>query len=450
MPTFLLSRKIKMNPPRYLPLKNLAGRIRLCSPEAAAALIRSGDKIAMSANANTPTAFLEALWARAEQLENVEIMHMRLVGSFPQATPELARHIRFNPLLVPEALRAGVAAGYVDYTPAHFHQISDLFRGGPRQLDVAVVSVAPPSADGTCSYGAYVGFMEQARRVARTVIAEVNYRMPQTYGPVRFPLACADAVLETDHPLPENPRPTLTEVERQLGANVATLIRDGDCLQVGGGAVPAAVAECLIDRQDLGIHTELFTDWMVDLIERGCINGARKNIDTGKVVTSFCRGTQRLYDFIDDNPMVTFHPIEYTNDPYRIGLIDNMVAINAAVQIDLTGQINSESLGTRQLSGTGGLVDFVRGAAHSRGGRSIIALPSTALHGKVSRLVPAFEPGTAVSILRSEAHWIATEYGACNLRGMTLRERAQALIEIAHPDFRGALTCAARERHLLA
>jgi 4-hydroxybutyrate CoA-transferase len=445
-----MSQKIEMSHTRYLSVKNFPGQSRLCSPEAAAALVRSGDKIAMSANANTPTAFLEALWARAEQIENVEIMHMRLVGSFPQTTPELAKHIRFNPLLVPEALRSGVAAGYVDYTPAHFHQISDLFRTGPRQLDVAVVSVAPPRADGTCSYGTYVGFMEQARLVARTVIAEVNYCMPQTSGPVRFPLACADAVIETERPLPENPRPTITEVERQLGANVAALIRDGDCLQVGGGAVPAAVAECLTDRQDLGIHTELFTDWMVDLMERGCINGARKNIDTGMVVTSFCRGTQRLYDFIDGNALVAFHPIEYTNDPYRIGTIDNMVAINAAVQVDLTGQINSESLGTRQLSGTGGLVDFVRGAARSRGGRSIIALPSTALHGKVSRLVPAFAPGTAVSVLRSEAQWIVTEYGARNLRGLTLRQRAQALIDIAHVDFREVLTRAAHERHLLA
>ena len=255
-------------------------------------------------------------------------------------------------------------------------------------------------------------------------------------------------MVEADYPLAENPRPVISTVERQLGAHVAALIRDGDCLQVGGGAVPAAVAECITDRQDLGIHTELFTDWMVDLIERGCITGARKQFDTGRVVTSFCRGTQRLYDFIHENPGVEFHPIEYTNDPYRIGCLDNVVAINAAMQIDLTGQINSESLGLRQMSGTGGLVDFVRGAARSQGGRSIIALPSTALGGTASRIVPTFEPGTAVSVLRAEAHWIVTEYGARNVRGMTLRERAQALIEIAHPVFRDMLTEAARARHL--
>jgi len=223
-------------------MQNLSGPIRLCSAEAAAALVHSGDRLAISANANTPRAFLEALWARAAQLEDVAIMHMRLVGAFPPATPELARHIRLNPLLVSEALRDGVAAGYVDYTPAHFHQISELFASGPRQLDIAVVSVAPPAADGTCSYGTYVGFMEQACQVARLVIAEVNARMPQTYGPARFPLASAAAVIATDHVLPENPRPVITEVERQLGAHVAELIRDGDCLQVGGGAVPAAVA----------------------------------------------------------------------------------------------------------------------------------------------------------------------------------------------------------------
>jgi acyl-CoA hydrolase len=432
----------------YIPLSTLSNSLRLCTPEEAAVLVRSGDTVAISANANTPRAVLEALLARAEQLTQVEILHMRLVGAFPKATPELAQHIRFNPLLVPEALRAGVAAGYVDYTPAHFHQISTLFADGPRKLDVAIVTVAPPTADGTCSYGAYVGFMDQARRMARTVIAEVNQQMPQTAGPVRFPLACADAVVEADYPLAENPRPVISTVERQLGAHVAALIRDGDCLQVGGGAVPAAVAECITDRQDLGIHTELFTDWMVDLIERGCITGARKQFDTGRVVTSFCRGTQRLYDFIHENPGVEFHPIEYTNDPYRIGCLDNVVAINAAMQIDLTGQINSESLGLRQMSGTGGLVDFVRGAARSQGGRSIIALPSTALGGTASRIVPTFEPGTAVSVLRAEAHWIVTEYGARNVRGMTLRERAQALIEIAHPVFRDMLTEAARARHL--
>lgn len=432
----------------YVPLTSLPGRIRLCTPQAAAALVRSGDTIAISANANTPRVVLEALFARAEQLTAVEILHMRLVGAFPTATPELAQHIRFNPLLVPEALRAGVAAGYVDYTPAHFHQMSRLFADGPRKLDVAIVSVAPPAADGTCSYGAYVSFMDQARQMARTVIAEVNQQMPQTAGPARFPLACADAVVETDYPLAENPRPVIGAVERQLGAHVAALIRDGDCLQVGGGAVPAAVAECLTDRQDLGIHTELFTDWMVDLIERGCINGSRKTLDRGLVVTSFCRGTQRLYDFIHGHAGVEFHPIEYTNDPYRIGSIDNIVAINAAMQIDLSGQVNSESLGLRQMSGTGGLVDFVRGAARSQGGRAILALPSTALGGTVSRLVPVFEPGTTVSVLRTDVQWIVTEYGARNLRGMTLRERAQALIEIAHPVFREELTAAARARHL--
>lgn len=434
---------------RYTTVHNLPGTLPICSPADAAALVRSGDKIAISANANTPVAFLEALFARAETLTDVEIMHMRLVGVSPPATPAVARHIRLNPLLVPAVLRQGVAAGYVDYTPGHFHQISSFFREGPRQLDVAVVAVAPPRLDSTCSYGTYVGFMDEARRLARTVIVEVNDCMPQTYGPVRVPLAEADAIVATSRPLPEQLRPEITAVERQLGAHVAALIGDGDCLQVGGGAVPAAVAECLADYNDLGIHTELFTDWMVDLMARGCINGARKNIDTGIAVTSFCRGTQRLYEFIHDNPQVAFHPIEYTNDPYRIGSIDNVVAINAAVQIDLTGQINSESLGWRQLSGPGGLVDFVRGAARSRGGRSIIALPSTALGGKVSRIVPVFEPGTAVSILRTDAQWIVTEYGACNLRGMTLRERALALISLAHPDFRDELRAVARERQLL-
>jgi acyl-CoA hydrolase len=430
-------------------IQSFHSRAKVCSAEAAAALVRPGDKVAISANASAPAAFLKALYGRAGELENVEIMHMRLLGQTPDTGPEMAGRIRLNTMLVPRAAREAVAEGRADFTPAYFHEIGRLFFEGSRKLDVAVVSLAPPAEDGTCSYGAYIGFMEAACRAARTVIAEVNRRMPETSGPVRFPIERADAVIEVDYPLAEQPRPEIGGVHKQIGANVASLVRDGDCLQVGGGAIPAAAAEFLTGRKDLGIHTELFTDWMIDLIEQGCITGERKTIDRGKIITSFCRGTQRLYDFIDRNPAIEFHPIEYTNDPFRIGQIENMVAINGAVQVDLSGQINSESLGTRQISGTGGLSDFARGASRSPGGRFIVTLPSTAMNGEVSRIVSHFEPGAAVTIPRAEAHWIVTEYGTVNLRGCTLRERAKALIGIAHPDFRGALTASAEKLNRL-
>ncbi len=430
---------------RELFIKNLHSRAKVCSPEEAAALVRSGNRIAISANASAPLAFLEALYGRSQELEGVEIMHMRLLGQTPDTSSEMAGRIRLNTMLVPKAARDAVAEGRADFTPAYFHEIGRLFFEEARRLDFAVVSLAPPMEDGSCSYGAYIGFMESACRAAKTVIAEINHRMPQTCGPIRFPLERADAVIEVDYPLAEQPRPRIDEVHKQIGANVASLVRDGDCLQVGGGAIPAAAAEFLSDRKDLGIHTELFTDWMIDLIEQGCITGAQKTIDRGKIITSFCRGTKRLYDFIDGNPAIEFHPIEYTNDPFRIGKIENMVAINGAVQVDLTGQIDSESLGARQISGTGGLSDFARGASRSRGGRFIVTLPSTAMNGKVSRIVPHFDPGGTVTIPRAEAQWVVTEYGAKNLRGCTLRERARALIEIAHPDFREGLSAEARK-----
>jgi len=424
--------------------RNHLYRENLCSPEEAAALVSSGQKIAISANASAPAEFLQALYSRARELKGVEIMHMRLLGQMPDIGPEMANHIRLNTMLVPEDARDAVAEGRADFTPAYFHEIGRLFFEGPRKLDTAVVSLSPPAEDGTCSYGAYIGFMESACLAAKTVIAEINLQMPKTCGPVRFPLKRADAVIEVDYPLAEQPRPKVSDIHMQIGAKVASLVRDGDCLQIGGGAIPSAVAEFLSERNDLSIHTELFTDWMIDLTERGCITGRRKNIDQGKIVASFCRGTKRLYDFIDGNTTVEFHPIEYTNDPYRIGKIENMVAINGAVQVDLTGQINSESIGKRQISGTGGLSDFSRGTSRSPGGRFIITIPSTAVNGSISRIVPHFDSGGAVTIPRSEAHWVVTEYGARNLRGCTLRDRANALIEISHPNFREELSAAAR------
>ena len=432
---------------KYFKLKDFPN-LNLVSPGEAANLVKSGFRIIMSANANTPTTFLNSLFRRAHELEDVEIIHMRLLGNLPQVTINSAKQIRFNPIVVSKDLRDGFSRGLVDHTPSHFHQVSQIFSKGYRDLDLAVIALAAPSEDCTSSYGTYIGFMDTVSKIAKQVIVEVNLEMPQTFGSVRFPLKEAVAILESSHSLPEESRPIISEVERKMGENVASLIKNGDCLQVGAGGATSAVAEFLSSHRDLGVHTELFTDWMMDLVQKNCINNSKKKIHRNETVASFCRGTKKLYDFIHENPMIQFYPIEHTNDPFVIGQIDNFVAINGAVQVDLQGQVNSESLGFLQISGTGGLLDFVRGASHSSGGRNIVVFPSTALGGKVSRILPFFEPGTAVTIPRSDVEWIVTEYGSRNLKGLSLRERSSALIEIAHPSFRDELTFIAKEGKL--
>ena len=328
-------------------------------------------------------------------------------------------------------------------------EVPGLFRDGVLPLDIALVQVSPPDRHGFCSLGVSVDASRAAVETARRVIALVNPQMPRAHGDALVHVSRFAATVETNEPLPEHPRPQLTEIERSIGRHVAELIEDGSTLQMGIGAIPDAVLLFLKGKKDLGIHTEMFSDGVVALAEAGVVTNKKKTINTGKFVATFLMGTRKLYDFVDGNPDVVMQPVDYTNDPAVIGQHENMVSINAALQVDFMGQVNAEMIGRNQFSGVGGQVDFVRGASRSRGGKSIIALPSTAAKGTVSRIACALDAGAAVTTSRNDVHYIVTEYGTADLRGKSIRERAKALIGIAHPDFREKLTAQAKEQGLL-
>jgi acetyl-CoA hydrolase len=351
-----------------------------------------------------------------------------------------------NSLFIGANVRHAVQAGSADFTPVFLHEIPKLFREGYLPLDVALISVSPPDAHGYCSYGVEVGATKPAVESARIVIAEINPHMPRVWGASFIHLSQIDYCVEVNYPLPELPQSTPTALYNQIGAHVASLIGDGDTLQLGIGAIPDAVLSCLSSKSDLGIHTELFSDGIIELVEAGVVNGRRKSFLPGKIVAAFCLGTRRLFEFVHDNPIVELRPVDFTNDPFNISRNDNMVAINSALQVDLTGQVCADSIGCKFYSGVGGQVDFMRGAARSRGGKPIIALPSTALDGKVSRIVPVLDLGAGVTTSRNDVHYVVTEYGVADLYGKSVRKRAEALISIAHPDFRDELRSRARDR----
>jgi len=337
------------------------------------------------------------------------------------------------------ATRKAVWEGTADYTPCYFHQVPRLFQDGALPVNVAMIVVSPPDNDGFVSLGISVDYAIQAVRAAEITIAEVNPNMPRTGPCSRIPVTDIDYFVESELPLYTITPPGINEVAEKTGRHVAELIRDGDCLQLGVGAIPEAVLEFLGGKRDLGIHTEMISDGVMTLAEKGVITGARKTLHPGKIVLTFVMGTERLYRWLDDNPMIDAHPVDYTNDPCVIAQNDNMVAINSSISVDLLGQASSESIGPRQYSGVGGQVDFIRGAAASKGGRSIIALPATAKGGEVSRIVATLLPGQAVTPSRNDVDYVVTEYGVAHLWGKTMRERARALINIAAPKFRDSL-----------
>ena len=424
-------------------------RSLLTSPEVALQAVKSGDRVWIHSGCASPEPLIEAFAAHAPSLADVEVVHILTIGKAPHVGPEMEGHFRHNALFVGANVRQAVNEGRADYTPIFLGEIARLFREDALPIDVALIQVSPPDAHGFCSLGVGIDHTLDAARHARHVIAEVNDRMPRTHGDGFLHVRQFHAVVETSRPLPElvgEPGDAVTEA---IGRNAAALIGDGDCLQMGIGTIPDAVLRQLGDRKALGVHTEMFADGVVDLIEAGVITGERKSIHRGKVVTGFLLGTQRLFDFVHDNPVVEMHPTSYTNDPFVIAQNDRMVALNSAIEVDLTGQVCSDSIGTRFYSGFGGQTDFIRGASRSRGGKPIIALPSTAAKGKASRIVSVLSPGAGVVTTRADVRWIITEYGAAYLFGKTVRERARALINIAHPDFREELERAARERRLI-
>jgi 4-hydroxybutyrate CoA-transferase len=424
-------------------------RSKQMSAEQALQAVRSEDRVWIQSGCGTPSVLVDALVASAPHLRDVEVIHMMTLGSARYTRPEYAGHFRHRGLFLGPNVRDAVAAGRADYTPIFLSEIEGLFESGQLPLDIVLMQVSPPDAHGFVTLGTTVDCTLTAVRLARTVIAEVNRQMPRTQGETAIHVSHLTAVVESDRPLLELHTEPFTEMHMRVARNVASLIPDGATLQTGIGGISEAVLHCLDDKRDLGIHTEMCPDGVVDLMESGVMNGEGKSIHRGKAVVAFALGTKRLFEFIHENPCFEFRPIKYTNDPFVVAQNDRMVAINGALQVDLTGQVCADSLGTRPYSGFGGQIDFIRGAARSKGGIPIIALPSTAMHGDVSRIVPVLEPGAGVVTSRGDVHYVVTEHGIAYLHGKTLRERAQALIAIADPRFKQELEDFAVRAHYL-
>jgi acyl-CoA hydrolase len=419
------------------------------TPAEAVASIRSGDQIYLHGASATPSVLLDALVARAPELQDVQIVHLHIEGPGPHLAPEMAGHLRHRALFIGPNARQAVNEGRAEYIPVFLSDVPQLFTRGLLPLDAALVNVTPPDPHGFCSLGTSVDATLAAVRSARTVIAQFNRAMPRTLGDSFIHVSEIDVATEVNVPPYEVPQPVHGDVERRIGGFVADLVPDGATLQMGIGAIPTAVGAALLGKRDLGVHTELFTDTIVDLVEAGVVTGARKERNRGKIVSAFMMGTRRLYEFVDDNPMVEMRPVDYTNDSQVIRQFSRMVAINSAIEVDLTGQVVADSIGWRLYSGVGGQMDFIRGAAQASEGRAIIALPSTAANGTISRIVPFLKEGAGVVTTRAHVRTIVTEWGVAELFGRSIRERAQALIAVAHPDVRDQLTAQARRTHYL-
>jgi acyl-CoA hydrolase len=386
-----------------------------------------------------PETLVEALIARAPVLRNVEIVHLLTLGCADYITPQMEGHFRHNAMFIGGNVRQAVNEGRADYTPVFLSQIENLFESGQMPIDVALIQVSPPDAHGYCSFGVGVDTTLTAARHAKIVVAQVNDQMPRTFGDSFIHVNDIDTLVDASRPLCQLKPVQITDVHRAIGKNVAALIENGATLQLGIGGIPDAVLLQLANHNNLGIHTEMLSDSVIPLVESGVVNGSCKTIHRGKIVTGFLLGTKKLFDFVDNNPAFEFHPNAYTNDPYVISENHKMVAINSALQVDITGQVCADSIGTCFYSGIGGQVDFIRGASRCRGGKPIIAIPATARGGKISRIVPMLDPGAGVVTSRGSVHYVVTEFGAAYLHGRTIRQRAEALIEIAHPGFRDEL-----------
>jgi 4-hydroxybutyrate CoA-transferase len=425
-------------------------RRRVTTADEAVKAIRSGDHVWIHSGCSNPEELLSAMVARAGELEGVEVSHILTLGTADYVKPEYAGSFRHRALFTGPNVRDAVNEGRADFVPVHLHQIPRLIHEGILQVDVALIHISPPDEHGFCSYGVEVGCTKAAAERAKTVIALVNKRMPRALGDAFINVSKLTHVVEVDRdPLVISMSTPLTETAKAIGQNVAALIEDGATLQMGIGEIPDGVLLHLKDKRNLGIHTELFSDGLVDLVESGVVTNEEKTLHRGKTVASFGLGGRRTFEFIDNNPFVEFHPTDYVNDPYVISQNEKMVAINSALSVDITGQVCADSLGSAIYSGFGGQVDFIRGAARSKGGKPIIAMPSVACRGTVSRVCDVLAEGSGVVTTRADVHYVVTEHGVASLFGKSLRERAAELIAVAHPDFRADLRSAARRRNLL-
>jgi 4-hydroxybutyrate CoA-transferase len=414
-------------------------KTKLRTADEALRCVESGMRVYIQPGCAEPETLVEALMRRGPYVQDVEIVHMMTMGAAPYVAPEMAGHFRHNAMFIGGNVREAINQGRADYTPIYLSEIEELFESGAMPIDVALLELSPPDGNGFCSFGVGVDTSLTAAKCARYVVAQINDQMPRTYGDSFIHVTDLDAIVDSSRPLCEMKQPEITDMHRAIARNVEGLIDDGAVLQTGIGGIPDAVLPFLMDRKDLAIHSELVSNGVIPLIEAGVITGARKNFKPRKIILGFAVGTKQLFDFVDNNPIFEFHPTAYTNEPALIARNDNMVAINSALQIDLTGQVCSDSIGTRFYSGIGGQVDFLLGAGRSKGGKSIIAISSTAKDAAISRIVPMLSPGAGVVTSRGLIRYVVTEYGVAYLHGKTIRQRAQALIDVAHPKFREEL-----------
>ena len=422
---------------------------KVVTPAEAVKAVKSGDRVFLTGNCSVPNIILSALVDRAPELKDVEICQALTIGSADYVSPEMEGHLRVNTMFISHNIREAVQNGRADFTPVLLSEFPLLFKDKILPLNVAFVHLSPPDPHGYCSYGLEVGLSKTPAESADIIIAEVNEQMPRTLGDSFIHVSALDYIVPVDYPLPELPmgdgKPS--DTVKKIAGYIADLIPDEATMQMGIGAIPDAVLNYLFDKKDLGIHTELFSDGVIDLVEAGVLTNSKKTLHPGKIVVGFILGTKRLYDWVHNNPLIEFLRTEYINDPFVISQNDRMVAVNSAIEIDLTGQICADSIGTKLYSGVGGQLDFIYGASRSKGGVPIIAVPSTAKD--FSRIVPTLKKGAGVVTTRNHIHYVVTEYGVADLYGKTIHERAQSLIDVAHPQFREELTKEAKALHYI-
>lgn len=419
---------------------------KLVTADEAVKVIKSGNHVVVQPGCAAPMELVRAMVNRKSELTDVTIYHILIVGPLPYTEPGMEKHFKHKAFFIGANTRSSINEGRSEFIPIFLSEVPLLFKKGIIPVDVALLNVSTPDEHGFCSYGVDVGTIKSAAERAKIIIAQVNKSMPRSLGDSFIHISKIHYIVEFDEPIQELPQvdpnagQQILEIYDRIGKSIADMIEDGSTLQMGIGAIPDSVMKYLRDKKNLGIHTEMFSDGIIDLVEMGIVNGEEKTLHPGKIIAGFVLGTRKLFDFINNNPIIEFHPQEYVNDPFVISKNKKMVAINSAIEIDLTGQVCADSIGSKLFSGIGGQVDFIRGAAHSDGGKPIIALPSVTKDGKFSRIVPQLKPGAGVVTSRGDVHYVVTEYGVAYLFGKSIKERSRALINIAHPDFREELT----------